>query len=44
VTEERIEALCEKNRLKEVIEAIHAVHPYEEVAMDIYPIEDLSSL
>ena len=41
--EERIEALCEKNRLKEVIEAIRVVHPYEEVAMDIYPLEDLSN-
>ncbi len=38
VVEERIEAVCERNRAKEVIAAIRKVHPYEEVAFDIYPL------
>ena len=38
VEEERIEAVCPKNKTKEVINAIKKVHPYEEVALDIYPL------
>lgn len=38
VEEERIETMCPKNKAKEVIEAIKKVHPYEEVALDIYPL------
>jgi|SRR6266478_4983868 hypothetical protein len=41
VEEERIEAVCPKDKLKEVIEAIKKVHPYEEVAMDVYPLENI---
>lgn len=44
VEEERIEFVCEKAHAKRVIEAIKQAHPYEEVAMDIYPLlseEDL---
>jgi hypothetical protein len=37
VEEERIEIACEKSQVKDVIEAIKKVHPYEEVALDIYP-------
>ncbi len=40
VVEERIETVCERKRVKEVIEAIKNVHPYEEVALDIYPLEN----
>ena len=39
VEEERIEITCEKSVLKDVIAAIKRVHPYEEIAMDIYPLE-----
>jgi hypothetical protein len=39
VEEERIETVCAEDRLKEVIEAIRRVHPYEEPAIDIYPLE-----
>ena len=39
VEEERIEVVCARERVKEVVEAIKKVHPYEEVALDIYPIE-----
>ena len=44
VEEERIEFICPKDRAKEVVSAIKQVHPYEEVALDIYPLlgeEDL---
>ena len=38
VREERIECVCERSKAKEVISAIKKVHPYEEVAFDIYPL------
>ena len=38
VEEERIECICEKDKAKEVIKAIKKVHPYDEVALDIYPL------
>lgn len=44
VDEERIECVCERSKAKGVIGAIRKVHPYEEVAFDIYPLiseEDL---
>ena len=44
VEEERIECICERGKAREVIAAIKRVHPYEEVALDIYPLiseEDL---
>ena len=41
VKEERIEAIVPREILKEVIEKVKAVHPYEEVVFDIYPLETL---
>jgi|SRR3989338_893036 len=41
VEEEKIEAIVPREILKEVIEKVKAVHPYEEVAFDIYPIETI---
>lgn len=41
VNEERIETVCEQDKLANVIKAIKEVHPYEEVALDIYPLEEL---
>lgn len=41
VEEERIETVCPKDKLKEVLEAIKETHPYEEVALDIYPLLNL---
>ena len=38
VVEERVECVCDKNKAKEVIASIKKVHPYEEVAFDIYPL------
>lgn len=39
VQEERIETVCEEDVLKDVLVAIKNVHPYEEPATDVYPIE-----
>lgn len=41
VTEERVEFMCERKLLKKVIAAIKKVHPYEEVALDVYPLEEM---
>lgn len=40
VIEERIETVCEREKLDAVIDAIKAVHPYDEIAYDIYPLEN----
>lgn len=39
VEEERIEVLCTEETIDEVIAAMKSVHPYEEVAYDVYPLE-----
>ena len=41
VVEERIEFICAREKAEEVIRAIKKVHPYEEVALDIYPLEEI---
>ena len=41
VEEERIEVTCDGALVKDVIAAIKKVHPYEEVALDVYRLEDL---
>jgi hypothetical protein len=38
VVEERIETVCSGERLKAVLVAIRRVHPYEEPAIDVYPL------
>jgi hypothetical protein len=38
VEEERIEFVCERDKAKKIIEQIKKAHPYEEVAIDIYPL------
>lgn len=38
VEEERIEFVCPKNKAKEIIATIKQAHPYEEVALDIFPL------
>src|SRR5690349_8807323 len=40
VEEERIEATCDADLIKGVITAIKKVHPYEEIAIDIYSLEN----
>jgi len=39
VLEERIEVTCSRERLEEVIKSIKSVHPYEEIAMDVYSLD-----
>jgi hypothetical protein len=39
VEEERIETVCAGDKLQAVLKAIKDVHPYEEPATDVYPIE-----
>jgi len=38
VREERIETVCLKKDLGKIIKAVKKVHPYEEVAFDVYPL------
>jgi hypothetical protein len=38
VAEERIETVCAEARMKDVLAALRRVHPYEEPAIDIYPL------
>jgi hypothetical protein len=40
VEEERIEVTCDEKVVKKVIAAIKDVHPYDEVALDIYSLEN----
>lgn len=42
VEEERIEVICEKDKIEKVAAAIKTVHPYEEVPMEIYQLLELS--
>jgi hypothetical protein len=41
VIEERIETVCPREKLQAVIKAIKEAHPYDEVALDVYPLENL---
>lgn len=38
VEEERIETICPRGRLDEAMTAIRKAHPYDEPAVDIYPL------
>ena len=41
VIEDKIETVCMKDNLESVLSAIEDIHPYEEPAIDIYPIEEI---
>ncbi len=41
VEEERIEVIVPREILEKVVEKVKSVHPYEEVAFDVYPLENL---
>jgi hypothetical protein len=41
VEEERIEVICQQEILKDVITAVKKAHPYEEIAMDVYLLQDV---
>lgn len=38
VVEDRIEVICPFESLEKVLRAVRAVHPYEEPAIDVYPL------
>lgn len=40
VEEERIETNCMEEKIDQVISAIKSVHPYEEIPIDLYPLEN----
>ena len=40
VEEERIEVTCAPDTIGKVIAAIKTAHPYEEIAMDVYALEN----
>lgn len=41
VEEERIEVVVPREILKQVMEKVRSVHPYEEVAFDVYSLEEM---
>lgn len=41
VPEEKIEVVCSRDKLSDVLSAIKKVHPYEEIALDIYQLEEI---
>lgn len=41
VEEERIEITCSRDILQNIIDAIKKVHPYEEIVLDVYPLENI---
>jgi hypothetical protein len=41
IPEERIEVTCAREKLEKVIAEMKKVHPYEEVAFDVYPLENI---
>jgi hypothetical protein len=44
VEEERIEVICDSEKVKDVVAAIRKNHPYEEVALEIYQLVDEENL
>lgn len=40
VDEEKLEVICDVNKVKEIIAKLRKVHPYEEPAIDIVPLID----
>lgn len=40
VEEEKLEFICEVDKVKRVLDQLRKVHPYEEPAIDIYPLID----
>jgi hypothetical protein len=44
VKEDRIEFICPKEKAKSILKAIREVHPYEEIAFDIYPLLEENEL
>jgi hypothetical protein len=43
VTELRVETVVPAERVRQVVDALLAAHPYEEVAFDLYPLAELEA-
>lgn len=43
VEEDKLEVICKVDKVKEVVNAIKKVRPYEEPVIDIYPLLDIES-
>lgn len=41
VEEEKIEVICEKEKVTEVVAAIRRTHPYEEIPIEVWPLTTL---
>lgn len=41
VQEDRVEMLCYEDKISQVLGAMKSAHPYEEVAYDVYLLEDI---
>jgi len=41
VEEEKIEVVIPRERLIDVVRKVRSAHPYEEMAFDVYPLEDI---
>ena len=41
VAEERIEMVCAEESLRDALAAIRRAHPYEEPAIDVYPLAEI---
>lgn len=41
VREVKIEFICPKSKAPKIIKAVKKVHPYEEVALDVFPMMDV---
>lgn len=44
VLEERIEVICDRTSAKNVVRKLREAHPYEEPAIDVYPLIDEEEL
>lgn len=44
VEEERIEVICQKDKVKDVVGAIKKIHPYEEIPIEVYQLIDGANL
>lgn len=42
VSEDRVEMLCDASHLQAALTALRAAHPYEEPAIDVWPLTDIA--
>ena len=40
VEEDRIEMVCDENKIEDIIASMKQAHPYEEVSYDVHQLED----